>query len=40
MAGDIQRKPVARKFNWLRVIILSSKAQLRGVFLVSLFVNL
>ncbi|MEE2933244.1 MAG: peptidase domain-containing ABC transporter [Pseudomonadota bacterium] len=40
MVGDVQRKPVARKFGWLRATILSSKAQLRGVILVSFFVNL
>ena len=40
MVGDVQQKPVARKFGWLRAIILSSKAQLRGVILVSFFVNL
>ena len=40
MVGDVQQKPVARKFGWLRAIIFSSKAQLRGVILVSFFVNL
>ena len=40
MVGDVKRKPVARKFGWLRASILSSKAQLRGVILVSFFVNL
>ena len=40
MVGDVQQKPVARKLGWLRAIILSSKAQLRDVILVSFFVNL
>ena len=40
MVGDVQQKPVARKFGWLRATIFSSKAQLRGIILVSFFVNL